>query len=133
MAESREIFSCTRCGHCCHGETTVSLDAEDQERMCRVLGLHRDEVARRYWRITGNVVQMKIVDGHCIFYNDGCSVHEGRPWRCAEWPMHPSILDDRSNFSAISASCPGIQAGVGYERFCEILREILKHGERAQC
>lgn len=133
MMENDKIFSCTRCGHCCHGETTVSLDADDQERMCRELNMPREEVAARYWRITGNVVQMKIVDGHCIFYENGCTVHNGRPWRCAEWPLHPSILGDTSNFSAITDSCPGIKKDVGYDRFCEVLGNILEKTERARC
>ncbi len=135
MKEPEEIFRCTRCGYCCHGETTVSLDERDQERMCRALGMNRDEVAARYWRITGRVVQMKVVDGHCIFYDrdNGCSVHDGRPWRCAEWPLHPSILADRNNFSAISESCPGILREKGYTKFCQVLSRILAANERARC
>ena len=133
MEGIEEIFQCTRCGYCCHGETTVSLDAEDQERMCQALALLREEVAARYWRVTDGVVQMKIVDGHCIFYEDGCRVHTGRPWRCAEWPLHPSILGDHANFSAISDSCPGIRKELGYEEFCAVLRRILARSGRANC
>jgi Fe-S-cluster containining protein len=133
MKETEKIFNCTRCGYCCHGQTTVSLDADDQERMCRALHLSREEVAARFWRITGNVVQMKVVDGHCIFYEDGCTVHDGRPWRCAEWPLHPSIMKDESNFSAIADSCPGIKREVGYDEFCAVLRRILAQNSRARC
>lgn len=122
-----DIFTCARCGFCCHGETTVSLDERDQERMIRVLGLSREEVARRYWRITGSVVQMQVRDGHCIFYDDrcGCTVHEGRPWRCRQWPLHPSMLDDENNYRTISASCPGIRTDIDYAEFCRILRILL--------
>ncbi len=122
-----DIFTCARCGFCCHGETTVSLDERDQERMVRVLGLSRDEVARRYWRITGSVVQMQVRDGHCIFYDDtvGCTVHEGRPWRCRQWPLHPSMLDDENNYRTISESCPGIRTDIDYAEFCRILRLLL--------
>ena len=122
-----EIFACARCGFCCHGETTVSLDERDQERMVRALGLSRDEVARRYWRITGSVVQMQVRDGHCIFYDDtvGCTVHEGRPWRCRQWPLHPSMLDDENNYRTISESCPGIRTDIDYAEFCRILRLLL--------
>ena len=133
MSDVNKIFTCSRCGYCCHGETTVSLDREDQERMCAVLNMSREEVAEKYWRITGNVVQMKIEDGHCIFYRDGCTVHEGRPWRCGEWPLHPSILEDAANFSAISDSCPGINRELGYEEFCRVLRIILEKSGRACC
>ena len=120
-----KIFSCTRCGFCCHGETTVSLDTEDQERMCKALKMPRQEVAEKYWRIRGNVVQMKVVDGHCIFFKDGCTVHQGRPHRCAQWPLHPSILDDETNFQIITDSCPGLNKDIGYKKFCEILRQLL--------
>ncbi|MFV0437990.1 MAG: YkgJ family cysteine cluster protein [Desulfopila sp.] len=133
MEGVEKIFSCTRCGQCCHGVTTVSLDMADQESMCLALGMSADEVAVRYWRRSGEVVQMKVVDGHCIFYADGCTVHAGRPWRCAEWPLHPSILADESNFSAIADSCPGIKREVGYARFCEILARLLRNGARARC
>jgi hypothetical protein len=133
MSEIQEIFKCTRCGYCCHGETTVSLDSEDQERMCNALGMKREDVADKYWRITGNIVQMKVQDGHCVFYADGCTVHDGRPWRCAEWPLHPSILEDMSNHQAISDSCPGMNREIGYARFCEVLRQILADAPKAHC
>lgn len=127
---SREdIFMCSRCGFCCHGETTVSLDEQDQQRMIRALGLNRDEVAQKYWRINGSLVQMQVQDGHCIFYDakHGCTVHEGRPWRCRQWPLHPSMLHDENNYRTITDSCPGLRTEMGYTEFCRILREILAH------
>ncbi len=126
MSSVSEIFECTQCGYCCHGETTVSLDRKDQERMIKVLGLSEQEIKERYWRVTGQVVQMKVKDGHCIFYKDGCTVHQGRPWRCAQWPLHPSILLDENNLISISESCPGLTRDILYKRFCEILSEIMK-------
>ena len=132
-AEIAKIFSCTRCGYCCHGETTVSLDLSDQRRMVEELQMERSEVADAFWRISKNVVQMKIVDGHCIFYQDGCTVHKGRPWRCAEWPLHPSILLDVSNYTAIAESCPGINTQITYDEFCHILRKILSNTEKIHC
>ena len=122
------IFACARCGFCCHGETTVSLDEHDQERMIRALGLSREETARRYWRVTGSTVQMQVRDGHCIFFDDerGCTVHEGRPWRCRQWPLHPSMLDDENNYRTISESCPGIRTDIDYAEFCRSLRALLE-------
>ncbi|MDH4317558.1 MAG: YkgJ family cysteine cluster protein [Desulfobulbaceae bacterium] len=125
-----EIFSCTMCGYCCHGETTVSLDQEDQENMAGELGLDQAGLLKTYLRKTGNVVQMRIEDGHCIFYNGekGCTVHQGRPWRCRQWPLHPSILFDPNNFETIRSSCPGIDQEISYDDFCRILRELLDAG-----
>ena len=126
MTKVSEIFDCQQCGYCCQGETTVSLDKNDQERMIKHLGLKREEVARKYWRQTGNTIQMKIVDGHCIFYDNGCTIHEGKPWRCAQWPLHPSILDGQDNFKIIKESCPGINRELSYEDFCKKFTELLQ-------
>ena len=124
----KEIFTCARCGYCCHGETTVSLTEEDQERMVSSLAITREEVREKYWRMTGSIVQMKTVDGHCIFYAEkkGCTVHEGRPWRCGQWPLHPSILTDRNNFETIRESCPGLNKELSYEEFCAVLRQLVR-------
>lgn len=130
-----DIFTCTRCGYCCQGETTVSLDKDDQERMVAKLGLTNQEVAEKYWRITGKVVQMKIVDNHCIFYakDTGCTVHEGRPWRCGQWPLHPSILEDQNNFLTIRDSCPGIHKELSWEEFCHIFKQLLDKEKKLLC
>ncbi|HBG21499.1 MAG TPA: Fe-S oxidoreductase [Desulfobulbaceae bacterium] len=122
-----DIFTCTRCGFCCHGETTVSLDADDRKRMVQALNRPEEDVRRSFWRISGNVVQMQTIEGHCIFYDNGCSVHEGRPRRCGEWPLHPSILIDEANFRTIADSCPGINKSLSYRQFCEVLRELLNN------
>ena len=121
-----QIFSCTRCGYCCHGETTVSLTQEDQRRMLAALDMSRERVQQTFWRVTSNCVQMKVVDGHCIFYQNGCTVHSGRPWRCAQWPLHPSILTDENNFYTIAESCPGIKKDIGYKEFCKILKKLME-------
>jgi Fe-S-cluster containining protein len=128
-----EIFSCTRCGGCCHGQTTVSLTADDEKRMSQALCLTPAELHQNYLRLTGNEVQMRIENGHCIFYQDGCRVHEGRPWRCAQWPLHPAILLDEANFIAIADSCPGIKKDIGYQRFAAILRIINTDGPGFAC
>ncbi|MEN8190221.1 MAG: YkgJ family cysteine cluster protein [Thermodesulfobacteriota bacterium] len=133
MAELKDIFECSRCGYCCQGETTVSLDEEDRKRMIEALGMSEDEVRSRYWRVTGNVTQMKVVDGHCIFYDNGCTVHTGRPWRCGQWPLHPSILSDENNFKTIKESCPGINREISYAEFCRILREIMEAEGTIHC
>lgn len=130
-----DIFVCARCGYCCQGETTVSLDDDDQRRMVEELGIDREEVRKKYWRVTGNIVQMKVIDGHCIFFdkNKGCTVHQGRPWRCGQWPLHPSILSDRNNFETIRDSCPGINKELSYEQFCEILQQLTDQADRIKC
>jgi Fe-S-cluster containining protein len=125
VTKTKLFFECQRCGYCCQGETTVSLDPADVERLVAHLGMSFDDVMEKYLRRTGAVTQMKIVDGHCIFYDNGCTVHPGRPWRCAQWPLHPSILTDHANFLAIKGSCPGLAQGMEYEEFRHQLAEHL--------
>ena len=126
MVDISEIFICQQCGYCCQGETTVSLDAEDQKRMAEHLDMARDEVSRKFWRRTGNTIQMKTVEGHCIFYDNGCTIHAGKPWRCTQWPLHPSMLEDRGNYEIIKESCPGINRDLSYEDFCRKFAAVLK-------
>ena len=124
-----KIFKCTLCGFCCQGETTVSLDIDDQKRMAESLNLQPRDLEVRFLKITNNIVQMKTEAGHCVFYKDGCAVHQGRPWRCAQWPLVPALLDDEDNFHIISDSCPGINNNISYLEFCDILKEYLRtHG-----
>lgn len=125
MSDESIIFSCRQCGHCCQGETTVSLDQEDLERMSNYMRLPIPELIEKYLRVSGNVVQMKTVDGHCIFYRSGCTIHPGKPWRCGQWPLHPSILSDKANFEAIRTSCPGIKGDMGYREFCQTLSHLI--------
>lgn len=127
MSSVSRIFSCQRCGACCHGHTTVSLNEDDRQRMAGVLKMSEEQMSEKYLRITGTTVQMITVDGHCVFYDQGCRVHGGRPRRCAQWPLHPSILIDENNLLSIAESCPGINTNISYRQFCEILREILRN------
>ncbi|CAK8723961.1 hypothetical protein GMJAKD_13420 [Candidatus Electrothrix aarhusensis] len=103
--------------------------------MIAELGLTRQEVKEKYWRVTGKVVQMKIVDHHCIFYtkDTGCTVHEGRPWRCGQWPLHPSMLADENNFRTIRESCLGINQALTWEEFCHIFKELLEQEKKLLC
>ncbi len=68
MEELEHLFTCRQCGFCCHGETTVSLSGADQQRMIDYLQLPRQEVARRYWRVSGTVGPMGLVAHPCIFF-----------------------------------------------------------------
>lgn len=126
MESKLDIFVCKQCGHCCQGETTVSLDDSDAAHMLAFLKMEESEAKKRYWNVTGKIVQMKTVNGHCIFYNEGCTIHSGKPWRCRQWPLHPSILSDRANFETIRDSCPGISRELSYEEFCSRFRALLK-------
>ncbi|MEW6219965.1 MAG: YkgJ family cysteine cluster protein [Thermodesulfobacteriota bacterium] len=125
MSTEKDLFNCRQCGHCCHGATTVSLDDADLARLLRHLRLERRAAEARYLRVTGGVVQMQTRNGACIFYNQGCTIHPAKPWRCRQWPLHPSILADEANLSAIRASCPGLNQDLDYQELCQRLATAL--------
>lgn len=129
MNLTRHLFTCQRCGSCCQGQTTISLSDEDCLRMAAALSLSADELFARYLRRSGNCVQMRTVDNHCIFYDQGCRIHAARPKLCGQWPLHASILKDEMNFTAITTSCPGLNAGLSYAQFCRLLKQILNNGD----
>lgn len=133
MCQLKDIFSCKRCGFCCQGETTVSLTSEDLKRMVSGLEMIEADVFEKYLRVHQGVVQMKTVNGHCVFYNDGCSVHNGRPWRCMQWPFHPSILKDENNFITIKDSCPGINRAISYVEFCRVISKLTDENGLLLC
>jgi uncharacterized protein len=117
-------FACKRCGFCCHGETTVSLNREDQLRMLDHLQLSHQEALQKYWRCTDGIIQMKTVKGACVFYEDGCTLHKARPWRCREWPLTRAILVSKDNLDILKESCPGIRQDVTYEEMCRAIEDL---------
>jgi Fe-S-cluster containining protein len=97
--------------------------------MAAVLGLSVEELFAQYLRRSGNCVQMRTVDNHCIFFDQGCRIHTARPRLCGQWPLHPAILKDEGNYKAISTSCPGLNTALSYEQFCRLLEQIFKSGD----
>ena len=120
------IFSCKRCGHCCHGQTTVSLDADDQAIMLELLKISEEEALQKFWRRSGSVIQMQILNGHCIFYDDGCTMHAGRPKKCREWPLVRAIVTDKINLETIRSFCCGLSSTASYEEIC---KEIVQNND----
>lgn len=91
--------------------------------MLQVLNISREEALAKYWRQNGKVIQMKTIDGHCIFYDQGCTVHRGRPWRCREWPLVSAMVKDENNFEVIRNSCPGILPETSYKEVCQVVQK----------
>ncbi len=123
------VYECKCCGHCCHGQATVSVSEQEQARMAEFLGLALSDLIDRYLNVKEHCTEMKIVDGHCIFYGDDglCMVHPVKPFHCRRWPLHPSILGDEAAWKAIRRDCPGFREDVSYEEVCDFVRNNL-HG-----
>lgn len=118
------LFECKRCGHCCHGESTVSIQKDEQGRIAAYLDLELDIFLNKFCVKKGARIEMRVTDGHCVFYGgDGlCAIHPVKPAPCRIWPLHRSILDDPMAWEAIKADCPGFPEGSAYEKICELIR-----------
>lgn len=123
------VFECKCCGHCCHGKATVSVSAREQGAIADFLGLSLEDLVSRYLNPKKECTEMKIRDGHCIFYgNDGlCMIHPVKPFHCRRWPLHPSILQDEAAWKAIRRDCAGFREDASYEQVCALVEERL-HG-----
>ena len=120
----RKIFECVRCGHCCHGVATVALTVEEQKRVGDFLDIAQQELFEEFFIRNGNRVEMRVVDGHCIFFgtNGLCRIHPVKPFHCRRWPLHPSILHDQNAWQAIKADCPGFADDATWEEAVELVR-----------
>ena len=92
--------------------------------MACYLKISVSDFLKRFAVERGRRIEMKTVNGHCIFYDKrhGCRVHPVKPDRCREWPLHPSILKDPENFEIIRSSCPGFAEDLGWEEVKRLLK-----------
>ncbi len=130
--KKKKIFECKRCGFCCQGESTVSLSDEEQKRIASYLGIPVSEFLTKYTVKRGKRVEMKTINGHCIFYDELsslCKIHPVKPFHCRQWPLHPSILRDKESFEIIRRSCQGFSPDATWEDVKQLLEELLDQQE----
>ena len=94
------------------------------------LNMPEKELLQRYCVVKKNRIEMKVIDGHCIFYGDDglCMIHPVKPFQCRRWPLHPGILGDEAAWRAIKADCPGFREDVEYEEVCSFVRKRAEIG-----
>ena len=104
-------FSCRECGNCCKNFTRngkqvafVYLTLEDFKKLAASAGDNLIMLS------TGELV-VKVKDGNCIFYKDGCTIYENRPTQCRTFPFWRENLVNRQTWEFLSYSCHGIGSG----------------------
>jgi Fe-S-cluster containining protein len=116
-------FICKQCGFCCEGESTVSLTQQKLDEISNYLGISKDELLSNFCVIKKNRIEMKIINGHCVFFEENqktCKIHPVKPLHCRIWPLHKSILQDENSFEIIKKTCPGLD-NLNYEEICKII------------
>lgn len=125
-----DAFTCRRCGHCCHGEGGIVLSPADIDRLAGHLALAAAELLARYAQyVSGKYRLIAGADGYCVFYDEGCGVHPGRPDVCRAWPYFRGNLIDADSHAMAAEDCPGINRDVPHAEFARQGREYLaQHG-----
>ena len=110
-------FACTGCGACCKGEGYVWVDEQEIVRLAEFLGLTADDFGRRYLRRVGR--RLALTDGAdqaCVFWDDGCTVYEGRPGQCRTFPFWRENVASKAAWRLTVLESPGVNAGRLYSR-----------------
>lgn len=124
---SATAFECRMCGHCCHGEGGIIMSAKDRKRLAEHLGIGIEEMLARYAQLTNGKYNLKTGDdGYCIFYDNGCAVHPGRPDICRAWPFFRGNLVDSLSWEMIQEYCPGVNPDAGHAEFVRQGKEYLR-------
>lgn len=49
----------------------------------------------------------------CIFWDNGCTIYEGRPSQCRTYPFWAWIVKDKETWDDVAKECPGMRAANG--------------------
>ncbi|MBR4986851.1 MAG: YkgJ family cysteine cluster protein [Proteobacteria bacterium] len=111
-------FSCLRCGKCCCGEPgIVYFNPSEFDRLVAHLektrGLTREVIIRDYMRphLDSYTARDDFPDGHCIFFDNGCTVYEVRPSQCRDFPFWKCNLHSKEDWDETAQNCPGMNQG----------------------
>ncbi|WP_031479231.1 YkgJ family cysteine cluster protein [Maridesulfovibrio frigidus] len=122
-----QAFDCQRCGHCCQGEGGIIMTPKDRQRLADHLGLPVEEMIQKYSEnVNGKIRLQSREDGYCVFFNDGCGVHPGRPDICRAWPFFRGNLIDEMSWEMIQDYCPGINNEAGHKQFVIQGKEYIR-------
>lgn len=111
-------FSCQQCGGCCCGAPgIVYFSPQEFDRLVSFLGrtrqLSRDQIIAdmmKPWK-DSYTARDDFEDGHCIFYDHGCTVYDVRPSQCRDFPFWRCQLRDEHAWQEAARSCPGMNRG----------------------
>ena len=116
----------TQCANCCR-VTETEITERDIEKLSKFLGVTRDEFLRDYTMRApeDNELILKRDANGCVFLKDNlCSVYEGRPNNCANFPHlvrgDGSIASRMWQFADRATYCPIVYNSL--EAFKEKLR-----------
>ena len=122
-------FACQPgCTKCCDVRGFVYLTELDLQRMAVHVGLTAKAFENKYVVRFKRLLRLrKPPASQCHFLREGgCAVHPVKPVQCRLYPFWPELVENRTNWEAERAACPGIGEGelVRIGAACEIAAEM---------
>lgn len=103
------------------------MAARDIERLAAHLELPQEAMLSRFAEHVGGKYRLVTGDdGYCVFYNEGCSVHPGRPDVCRAWPYFKGNIIDPQSHAMAAEDCPGINIEASHAEFARQGRAYLQ-------
>ncbi|MFO8033108.1 MAG: YkgJ family cysteine cluster protein [Desulfohalobiaceae bacterium] len=131
MGQNGNAFECRMCGQCCQGEGGIILGSLDIQRLCKGLGLSREDFLAKYTLRQNHKTQLLSQNGNCIFFSrdQGCLVHTHKPDICRAWPFFQGNLRDEQSWLLAQDYCPGINQDVEHQEFVHQGLEYLQQNK----
>lgn len=83
--EAAFSYVCQGCGRCCYHKA-IRVDPYAVARLADALDTTTGDVLDRYVDPATSTLRQRD-GGACVFYDDGCTVHPGRPLACRLYPL----------------------------------------------
>lgn len=84
--------SCDECiGACCAYYTAVSFSKEDASNIAAFLKIELQEFYKSFTENDPREYCLKVIkkdkDGICVFFNNGCTINDVKPWPCKNYKV----------------------------------------------
>jgi Fe-S-cluster containining protein len=119
------------CGECCKGFGGTFVTDHDIEQISSRLGVKADFFLNQYCDWSGGRPLIRTGDsGHCVFWDELCTIHDVKPRMCRLWPFIESILVDPSNWAMIKSTCPGIRENGNLSDLAACVKRVIETHDR---
>ncbi len=111
-----------------YGGTYVTI--ADIEAIAHYIGEAPETFIRDFCRMSGKrplLAQKKT--GHCIFWDETCTIHPVKPKMCKAWPFIKTTLIAPENWEIMAGSCPGIRTDLPDRQLVKIVAAEIKKRE----
>ena len=103
-------FKCKKCGNCCNCDGYLFVDLKDVVNISKFLKITSDEFILKYLtKDDDDRFYVSNINKVCVFYENGCTIYDVRPWQCRSYPYWYNIVKSKKNWNKESTFCKGMK------------------------